>query len=51
MSESPAASGRPAALPFILVVVFFDVLGIGLAMPVLPMLIGDYTAKIGRAHV
>jgi DHA1 family tetracycline resistance protein-like MFS transporter len=34
---------RRAALPFILVVVFIDVLGIGLAMPVLPMLIGDYT--------
>jgi DHA1 family tetracycline resistance protein-like MFS transporter len=35
--------GRGAALPFILIVVFIDVLGIGLAMPVLPMLIGDYT--------
>ena len=42
MPESPAA-GRRAALPFILIVVFIDVLGIGLAMPVLPMLIGDYT--------
>jgi DHA1 family tetracycline resistance protein-like MFS transporter len=39
--ESPAA-GRRAALPFIFIVVFIDVLGIGLAMPVLPMLIGDY---------
>lgn len=45
MSESPAAAGRRAALPFILVVVFIDVLGIGLAMPVLPMLIGDFTAS------
>ncbi len=35
--------GRHAALPFILIVVFIDVLGIGLAMPVLPMLVGDYT--------
>ena len=43
MSESPVAAGRRAALPFIFVVVFIDVLGIGLAMPVLPMLIGDYT--------
>jgi DHA1 family tetracycline resistance protein-like MFS transporter len=32
-------------MPFILVVVFIDVLGIGLAMPVLPMLIGDFTAS------
>jgi DHA1 family tetracycline resistance protein-like MFS transporter len=40
--ELPAA-GRRAALPFIFIVVFIDVLGIGLAMPVLPMLIGDYT--------
>jgi DHA1 family tetracycline resistance protein-like MFS transporter len=36
---------RRAALPFILVVVFIDVLGIGLAMPVLPMLIGDFTVS------
>ena len=36
-------AGRRAGLPFILVVVFLDVLGIGLAMPVLPMLVGDYT--------
>ena len=32
-------------MPFILVVVFVDVLGIGLAMPVLPMLVGDYTTS------
>ena len=43
MSESPFPTGRRPALPFILVVVFIDVLGIGLAMPVLPMLVGDYT--------
>lgn len=42
MSESPPTAGRRAGLPFILVVVFLDVLGIGLAMPVLPMLVGDY---------
>ena len=35
--DSPVP-GRRAALPFILIVVFIDVLGIGLAMPVLPML-------------
>jgi MFS transporter, DHA1 family, tetracycline resistance protein len=43
VSETPSLAGRRAALPFILVVVFIDVLGIGLAMPVLPMLVGDYT--------
>src|SRR5208283_574213 len=43
VSESPSVAGRRAGLPFILVVVFLDVLGIGLAMPVLPMLVGDYT--------
>ena len=42
MPDSPVP-GRRAALPFILIVVFIDVLGIGLAMPVLPMLVGDYT--------
>ena len=41
MPESPVP-GRRATLPFILIVVFIDVLGIGLAMPVLPMLVGDY---------
>jgi DHA1 family tetracycline resistance protein-like MFS transporter len=41
--ESPAPGRRAAALPFIFIVVFIDVLGIGLAMPVLPMLVGDYT--------
>jgi DHA1 family tetracycline resistance protein-like MFS transporter len=32
-------------MPFILVVVFIDVLGIGIALPVLPMLVGEYTAS------
>ncbi len=32
-------------MPFILIVVFIDVVGIGLAMPVLPILIGDFTAS------
>ena len=41
MPDSPVP-GRRATLPFILIVVFIDVLGIGLAMPVLPMLVGDY---------
>src|SRR5258708_33148588 len=45
LPEPGRPTQRRAALPFILVVVFFDVLGIGLAMPVLPMLIGDFTAN------
>jgi len=32
-------------MPFILVIVFVDVLGIGIALPVLPMLVGEYTAS------
>jgi len=43
VSEPQSVKGRRAALPFIFIVVFIDVLGIGLAMPVLPMLIGDFT--------
>ena len=45
LADSDQSHRRRAALPFILVVVFIDVLGIGLAMPVLPMLIGDFTAS------
>jgi len=41
--ESPVPGRRAAALPFIFIVVFIDVLGIGLAMPVLPMLVGAFT--------
>ena len=44
MSSASTAQGRRAAMPFILVVVFIDVLGIGIALPVLPMLVGEYTA-------
>ena len=45
MSEVARAGRRQAGLPFILVVVFIDVLGIGIALPVLPMLVGEYTAS------
>jgi DHA1 family tetracycline resistance protein-like MFS transporter len=37
--------GRQAGLPFIFVVVFIDVLGIGIALPVLPLLVGEFTAS------
>lgn len=33
---------RPAAVPFILVTVLFDMLGVGLIIPVLPMLVGQF---------
>jgi MFS transporter, DHA1 family, tetracycline resistance protein len=36
---------RQAGMPFIFVVVFIDVLGIGIALPVLPMLVGEFTAS------
>ncbi len=39
-------SGHPrgAAVPFVLVTVFLDVLGIGLIVPVLPALVGEFAA-------
>jgi MFS transporter, DHA1 family, tetracycline resistance protein len=45
VSEAAPARRRRASMPFILVVVFIDVLGIGIALPVLPMLVGEYTAS------
>jgi len=35
-------SGHGAAVPFVLVTVFLDVLGIGLIVPVLPALVGEF---------
>jgi len=44
MKPSPAAAAaRPAGLNFILVCTFIDMLGIGLIVPVLPMLVGEFT--------
>ena len=40
--SSPAAPARAGNLNFILVCVFIDMLGIGLVVPVLPILIGDF---------
>jgi MFS transporter, DHA1 family, tetracycline resistance protein len=45
MSEQAQGRRRKAGLPFIFVVVFIDVLGIGIALPVLPMLVGEFTAS------
>ncbi|MDN2710718.1 TCR/Tet family MFS transporter [Janthinobacterium sp. SUN118] len=41
-TSSPAAPARAGNLNFILVCVFIDMLGIGLVVPVLPILIGDF---------
>jgi DHA1 family tetracycline resistance protein-like MFS transporter len=53
-ADSTAASPAPVAAPpaglkFILVCVFIDMLGIGLIIPVLPMLIGEFTGS-GEAY-
>ncbi len=45
MSSASNVHGRRAGMPFILVVVLIDVLGIGIAIPVLPILVGEYTAS------
>ncbi|CDG82623.1 TCR/Tet family MFS transporter [Janthinobacterium agaricidamnosum] len=42
--EDAAAPARPGNLNFILVCVFIDMLGIGLVMPVLPILVGDFVS-------
>ncbi|MFD2367196.1 TCR/Tet family MFS transporter [Pseudoduganella sp. GCM10020061] len=41
-SAAPAALARPGNLNFILVCVFIDMLGIGLIIPVLPVLVGEF---------
>lgn len=41
-TTAPAPAGKPVGLNFILVCVFIDMLGIGLAVPVLPVLVGQY---------
>jgi MFS transporter, DHA1 family, tetracycline resistance protein len=38
----PAPPAKPVGLTFILICVFIDVLGIGLALPVLPILVGEF---------
>lgn len=53
MSSTPATPRRigataPASLNFILISVFIDMLGIGLIVPVLPMLVGEFTGD--REH-
>jgi MFS transporter, DHA1 family, tetracycline resistance protein len=45
MPDASREKRRQAGIPFILVVVFIDVLGIGVALPVLPMLVGEFTTS------
>ncbi|HET9646286.1 MAG TPA: TCR/Tet family MFS transporter [Burkholderiaceae bacterium] len=42
---SPSLSGRKAAMPFIMVTVLIDMVSIGLIIPVLPVLVGTFTAS------
>ncbi|MDP1899233.1 MAG: MFS transporter [Rubrivivax sp.] len=41
----PIAAGRPAAMRFIMLTVLIDMLGVGLIVPVLPALVGQFTAN------
>jgi len=43
MSSSPNPAPRKSSVWFVLVAVFIDMVGIGIAIPVLPVLVGDYT--------
>ncbi|MGY0195080.1 MFS transporter [Leptothrix sp. BB-4] len=44
MADQPG-SGRQAAMPFILVTVLLDMVAIGLIVPVLPLIVGRFTAS------
>ncbi len=41
-APTSASAAKPAGLNFILICVFIDMLGIGLAIPVLPILVGEF---------
>ena len=46
MRVPPApGSGRQAAMPFILLTVLLDMVAIGLIVPVLPLIVGHFTAS------
>ena len=42
VAPKPDKAAKPVGLNFIMVCVFIDMLGIGLAVPVLPVLVGEY---------
>jgi DHA1 family tetracycline resistance protein-like MFS transporter len=43
MSSSPSSAPARSSVWFVLIAVFIDMVGIGIAIPVLPVLVGDYT--------
>jgi DHA1 family tetracycline resistance protein-like MFS transporter len=43
--NAPAARGREAAMPFIMLTVLIDMIAIGLIIPVLPHLVGSFTSS------
>ena len=45
--SAPEKTGRQAAMPFILLTLFIDILGIGIVIPVLPELIKDFLLRDG----
>ncbi len=45
MADAPGTSRRAAAMPFILVTVLIDMVSIGLIVPVLPLIVGHFTAS------
>ena len=46
MNQAPSRSGhRAAAMPFILITVLIDMIAIGLIVPVLPVIVGTFTAS------
>ncbi|MEO7854676.1 MAG: MFS transporter [Rubrivivax sp.] len=44
-SAPTVAAGRPAAMPFIMLVVLIDMMAIGLIVPVLPGIVGQFTGS------
>jgi MFS transporter, DHA1 family, tetracycline resistance protein len=45
MLEAPPPAARTAAMPFILITVLIDMMAIGLIVPVLPLIVGRFTAS------
>jgi DHA1 family tetracycline resistance protein-like MFS transporter len=43
--ESPGSASQRGSVWFVLIAVFIDMVGVGIAIPVLPVLIGAYTAS------
>ncbi len=44
-TAAPAAGGTPAAMRFIMLVVLIDMLAVGIIVPVLPALVGNFTSN------